>query len=531
MITLLDILNEAKIDDEYNRNWSMIDRETFDAIVKTDPKTTYSGDEVRSMGFVTKQLILPKYRDGEKDFMSDLNRLEKALEKFYSNIAKYPKVTSYRSVADFITYVENPDTAQVDLDDKEVDPITQIYDKYYTDISREDFDAIISLDEKTTKTSIGEIAKNLLLGAYRKKENILNNKQEVAKACKNYYEIKNTLPKEKQQLTSYKSVAEFVDYMSSGPESNLVTELKENEEIDEETGFAVKDSFKLIGSTLEYDIIEPLSHAASVAISGGRSTSNNMKWCTGDPDSDMYWRRYTNGRGRLFCFMHKTKNRGSQNRTFNWQVQIRNNSVLEFLDGNDDRTFPGDSAEESFKNFLTAHLDIFNAIKNKDPFDKLAVIKEVELASKYAKEPFVVDSIEKASLLIVSNLENVCNEVIFKINKIPSSICANFIALEKVTFEEGVVEIGAQAFINCVKLKDLKLPESLEIIGKQAFMNCLQLTGSIRIPDNVKEIRTRAFARNKCKLKINRARASKIKFDIIDKDWISSHVQLITVNQ
>ena len=128
-------------------------------------------------------------------------------------------------------------------------------------------------------------------------------------------------------------------------------------------------------------------------------------------------------------------------------------------------------------------------------------MKEIELASKYAREPFVVDSIEKASLLIVSNLENVCNEIIFKIDKIPTGICANFLALKKVTFEEGVVEIGAQAFMNCVKLKNLELPESLEIIGKQAFMNCLLLTGAIRIPDNVREIRTKAFARNKCKLK------------------------------
>ena len=142
--------------------------------------------------------------------------------------------------------------------------------------------------------------------------------------------------------------------MSSGPESNLVTELKENEEIDISTGLAIKDSFKLIGSTLEYDIIEPLSHAASVAISGGRSKSNNMKWCTGDPYSDTYWRRYTGAGGRLFCFMHKTKNRGTQNRTFNWQVQIRGDSVPEFLDGDDNRAFPGETVVESFKKFFNS---------------------------------------------------------------------------------------------------------------------------------------------------------------------------------
>lgn len=535
MKTFLDILNEAKIDSEYQKNWSMIDRDIFEKIVMADPRTLTDAEGIRVIGFVAKQLLLPKYKDGEKDFIDNLEDVTKAIAKYQISPGNYIKLNNFKSVSDFVAYMEDPENATVNNSINEVDPITEIYNKYYTDIKREDFDKIISLDPKTSDKSIGEVAKNLLLISFRKNENILQNENEIKDACDFYYKNKNKMPTEKQQLTSYKSVQEFIDYIKKGPESTLVAALKKDTTVDPKTQRMVKDDFRLVGSSLDYDILEPLSHRAAVAIGGGWNATNGMHWCTGwEPSSggenDKYWNDYTANGGRLFCFMHKTRYRGTENRVVNWQIQVRNNQITEFLNGQDSADYPGANTTERFKNFLYAHLDILDAIKTKEPFTDIIVVQEAAAEVKFASEPLLVDRIEKCATLELGNVSKIIKEIIFDIPKIPAGICASFLALNSVTFKEGVKEIGSQAFMNCPTLKTLVFPESLEIIGKEAFQNCLELKGSIRIPDNVTEIRTRAFGQDKCKLKINKNRSKKIKFDNVDKDWVITHVQSITVN-
>lgn len=536
MKTLLDIINEAKIDDEYNKYWSMIEQDVFDKIALADPKTTSDDDGIKGIGFVAKQLLLPKYRDGDKDFVNDLDAVKAAITKYELNPGQYAKLPSFKTVADFIAYMENPDSVTIEEPVKEPDAITKIYDEYYSDINRQDFDKIIAMDPKTTDKGIGEIAKNILLINYRKKEDILSKEKQIFDVCKEYYDIKDQLPIDKQQLTSYDSTQDFIKYITEGPESSLVAALKADQTVDPKTKRMVKDDFKVIASTRDYDILEPLSHRAAVAISGGYQSNNGMHWCTGwEPsgtsENDSYWINYTNNGGRLICFMHKTRYRGTANRPVNWQVQIRGNSIAEFLNGHDSADYPGNNKDERFKNFLFAHIDIFKAIKDKDPFNKIKLIIDLETELKYSNEPFIVDSMKKVALLETTSLSKVCPEIIFKIEKIPVGLCASFLALAKITFEEGLKEIGDQAFMNCPLLKSLIFPESLEIIGKEAFQNCLELKGAIRIPDNVKEIRTRAFAQNKCKLKVNKNRTNKIKFDSIDTEWVKTHVQTITFNK
>lgn len=537
MKTLLDVLNEAKIDDEYNKNWSMIDREIFDKIALIDPKTTTENNELKSIGFVAKQFLLPKYRDGDVEFINNVDAVNKAVIKYQLNPGQYAKLTAFKTVDEFVAYIDNPDAVIIDNQIvQEVDPITTIYNKYYSDIDRKDFDIIIALDPKTDEKSIGEIAKNLLLINYRKKENILEKTAQIKEACKNYYAYKNKLPIEKQQLTSYESVQEFVDYIQNGPESTLVAELKKDETIDPKTNQPVKQDFKIIASTFDYDILEPLSHKAAIVISGGYNLNTRMQWCTGwapdrDGENDTYWNRYTNNGGRVICFMHKKNYRGSNNRTINWQIHVRDNQILEFLNGGDSQAFPGSTKPEQFKNFLIAQPEIFIAIKTKDPFNKIEIVKDLELETKYSREPFIVDNVKKIAILETSDLSKICQEIIFDISKIPVGICASFLSLKSVIFKEGVKEIGDQAFMSCPSIKTIVFPESLEIIGREAFLNCLELKGAVKIPDNVKEIRTRAFAQTSCKLKINRARKTKLKFDKTDRNWVTTHVQAITVKQ
>ena len=281
MKTIFDVLNEAKIDDEYTKNWSMIDRDIFDDIAKVDPKTSVDEEGIKMIGFVAKQLLLPKYKDGDTEFVKDLDRVQKAIEKYQLNPGNYLKLPSFKTVDEFVKYMENPDAVAIEAPVKEIDALTKIYNEYYSDIAREDFDKIIAMDPKTTDKSIGEIAKNMLLISFRKKEDILNKTKEISAACKSYYEMKDKLPTDKQQLSAYKTTKEFVDYITEGPESSLVAELKRNETIDPTTKRKVKDDFKVIASTFDYDIIETKSHRASIAVGGGYRSPNGMQWCTG----------------------------------------------------------------------------------------------------------------------------------------------------------------------------------------------------------------------------------------------------------
>ena len=112
---------------------------------------------------------------------------------------------------------------------------------------------------------------------------------------------------------------------------------------------------------------------------------------------------------------------------------------------------------------------------------------------------------------------------------IPYGAFAEFSALEDVHIGEGVKRISAQCFKSCLNLKTIAFPESLEKIGAEAFAGCTKLRGSIRIPDSVTEIGERAFAETHCRLKINKARTTKLKMSPKDMDWIKTHVQSIKV--
>lgn len=64
--------------------------------------------------------------------------------------------------------------------------------------------------------------------------------------------------------------------------------------------------------------------------------------------------------------------------------------------------------------------------------------------------------------------------------------------LESVYFNEGLIEIGSDAFYNCPKLKQInRFPYSLETIGDSAFFDCYNLTGDLVF--NCKQIGYAAF--------------------------------------
>ena len=64
--------------------------------------------------------------------------------------------------------------------------------------------------------------------------------------------------------------------------------------------------------------------------------------------------------------------------------------------------------------------------------------------------------------------------------------------LKEVVIEEGVTEIGVDAFSVCTSLETVILPESLQKIGEKAFSYCTSLK-TINIPDSVNVIGPKAF--------------------------------------
>lgn len=64
--------------------------------------------------------------------------------------------------------------------------------------------------------------------------------------------------------------------------------------------------------------------------------------------------------------------------------------------------------------------------------------------------------------------------------------------LKEVVIEEGVTEIGVDAFSVCTSLETVTLPQSLQKIGEKAFSYCTSLK-TINIPDSVNVIGSKAF--------------------------------------
>ena len=94
---------ETKLDQIYNKYYSDFkDRDIFDTIIKLDPTTTED-----KIGEIAKNLLLPKYRKGETDFI-DNKDLSVAISNFFKNKKYYDdehkKIETYSSVDEFIKY-------------------------------------------------------------------------------------------------------------------------------------------------------------------------------------------------------------------------------------------------------------------------------------------------------------------------------------------------------------------------------------------------------------------------------------------
>lgn len=536
------VLIEANVDNEYNKFYSDIDRETFDALVKLDPKTVIRDGEIVNIGFGAKRLLIAKWKAGDHSILEKGEEITKALETFYANQKtyepQYRNLGAYKSIDDFLSFVNGGEIEAAEI--KKENPLDTIYNKYYSKLDRELFNDIIALDPETKDDKLGEVARDLLLATALKGDTSFLKDHQTKRAIKIFYEDRAKLSSEAAQIKNYKDVNDFIKRMLWGEESDLVAALKNNTEIDPNTHRTVAEDAVIIGSTRDYDIIWEKSHRAAVAVSGGYTSNNGMHWCTGkEPygsfENDNWYSEYTNGYNGdgIVAFIKKGHARGTENRPFNFQIAIRNNGeISEFLDGSDyTPNFNGDTKEQKFASFLTANPDIYHAIVGKEPFINCKALELAEDVIKYEDVPFELKDAKSLKELMELHKIGIAavGEAIITIDKVPAFAFAGANGLKKVTFGDNVKEIGAGAFANCLSLGRIELPPQLTKIGAAAFSGDNALRGSVRIPDNLTEIQTKAFDGTHVKLSINKERKTKLKVDIGDAEWMKQHLKGILI--
>ena len=141
--------------------------------------------------------------------------------------------------------------------------------------------------------------------------------------------------------------------------------------------------------------------------------------------------------------------------------------------------------------------DSFNNTYDAAAADKEGLDSKPEYNYSYTEEEgvtLITDENGKVVKAVVSGVDGKVPEGLFY-NKTPGTEATpmdRWRDLKEVVIEEGVTEIGVDAFSVCTSLETVTLPESLQKIGEGAFEYCSSLS-EIRIPENVTVIGQRAF--------------------------------------
>ena len=141
--------------------------------------------------------------------------------------------------------------------------------------------------------------------------------------------------------------------------------------------------------------------------------------------------------------------------------------------------------------------DSFNNTYDEDAATDEGLDSKPEYNYSYTEEEgvtLITDENGKVVKAVVSGVDGKVPEGLFY-NKTPGTEATpmdRWRDLKEVVIEEGVTEIGVDAFSVCTSLETVTLPESLQKIGEGAFEYCSSLS-EIRIPENVTVIGQRAF--------------------------------------
>lgn len=552
------IIEALSIEDDYAKNWKEIDKDLFDKVILLDPKTDI---EKNVIGFVSKQLILPKLKNGED--ISDIeDDITTAINNYITHRPEWPaqlkNVANFPTIHNFVDYAINGDESEfakaftngdISIDQKaKANPIEEIYNKYYKEIPKNIFDKIIAADPDTNEKSIGSVAKNLLLPKYLKGESkiIQDNLSKLSNIIKEYKKGYNELNSSHKDITQFKSVEEFIEIALKGEESELLKYLKKCPEW---------KNIRYLGSTKKYDIFEPLTFQAQAWIAGadkkvggpGISSDRGSEsykqnkyghWCT---TQIHHWDTYRNLKGEhviYYNLMAKGKNLTADEREHNYQIAISQSGKLrQDADGYEHWGGSGEHMRDAF----AEDPEILRILSQEEDFGGLIPeVLDYVLIQNYQGKPFEYNEASYKELINNPRYQSI-KSFIQSINvdenteTINSTAFMDWTAVEEVNMPDTLKKIEAQAFKNCSSLKLNQLPSQLEYIGGQAFQNCSNMSGTLRLPNSLTYIGTQAFANTgDLTLKISGNRTQKLKINTpneSDKKWYSRHLKMLNVQE
>ena len=550
------VLEAKSIESEYLSNWSSIPRDIFDKIIAMDPQTSI---ERNNIGPTAKQLLLPRYLSGEVTFVENSNEVKNAIDTFIKNRNNYEvkNVALYPSVDIFVKHINDPENNPIETTEVEVkqeSKLDKIYNQYYSDIDKDTFLYIISLDPSTNieKGNVGNYAKNLLLRLYKKGVTKIADKSlgdDIKKAIEYVEENKNIIDKKYLQINTLPDIDEFIDLPNAVVESDHLKYLKNS---------PYWKDIRYVGSTQKYDIFVPLNSVGAAAIAGADSAlrlpsgakgpginsqgsvawSSNLygQWCTTE---QRFWNSY-NREGQLYYnFMAKGEKLYSDNRKHNYQLAIKPNGDIDADRGVAD-------GEEDYKHANIVRPRLFS----EDPTICAVLAKENNYAAnlpevksylhlKAQGDTFTYEGEEKYNNWVKefsSNELTLLTQSILKkliisnnVTNIPPMRFAGW-GIKEIVFGNNVKTIGAQAFKGCINLQLLRLPESLEYIGSQAFASCISLHGTTTLHNNVKRLGRQAFYDTDITLSLLSDRPdNSLMIDEKDKQWFADHAKFVNV--
>lgn len=159
----------------------------------------------------------------------------------------------------------------------------------------------------------------------------------------------------------------------------------------------------------------------------------------------------------------------------------------------------------AFANTKLTSIEIPNSVKQIgesafyfcENLSKAVISEGVEKIGEYAFEKTALTNITlPKSILEVGHdafqsCENLTS-VTIKSGALDESVFENCTALENVTLEEGVTNIGTATFSGCKKIQEITIPSTVEKVGTFSFDKCDGLE-SVELKDGVEEIGNYAF--------------------------------------
>ena len=212
-----------------------------------------------------------------------------------------------------------------------VERIKQIYNKYYSDITKNVFYNICGCDPTSIfdNNKIIKIGKyvNWIVNLYRKELWKIGDEFETKNIIQRFHILKNQLPMDRRDINTYKSISELYKYLET------IVPTKSKKEI--------KQGAEKIYEDDNWLIVVP--HDEDSAILYGKNT----KWCTSSEKSKNMFDFY-NKYGNLYINIDKRNNK-------KYQFQFE---TCQFMDENDERVYIYDTEFDIPKSVIDVYKNL-----------------------------------------------------------------------------------------------------------------------------------------------------------------------------